>query len=49
MPASLVQSQFRDLQPPRDEPLVLTLSGSDSVDDIADKAARWWFDLNRTR
>jgi gluconokinase len=48
MPASLVQSQFRDLEPPRDEPLVLTLSGSDSVDDIADKAARWWFDLHRT-
>jgi gluconokinase len=49
MPASLVESQFRDLEPPLDEPLVWTISAREDADDIAEKAASWWSSLNHTR
>ncbi|HUA79212.1 MAG TPA: gluconokinase [Dyella sp.] len=46
MPASLVESQFRDLEPPRDEPLVLSISAIESIKTIADKAISWWSTIN---
>ena len=46
MPASLVESQFRDLQPPRGEPLVLTIAATMRVDDVTDEAVRWWRSLD---
>jgi gluconokinase len=42
MPASLIDSQFRDLEPPSDEPRVLTIPATQTVIDIADIAAKWW-------
>jgi gluconokinase len=42
MPATLVQSQFRDLEPPTDEPLVLTVDASDSLQVIVARAQAWW-------
>lgn len=42
MPASLIASQFRDLEPPYDEPLVLKLSAIEPVEALADQAAAWW-------
>jgi len=42
MPASLVDSQFRDLESPMGEPLVLTLDGEASTDTIVDRVERWW-------
>lgn len=42
MPASLVDSQFRDLEPPRDEPNVLTVDGEAAIDSIVDDVVSWW-------
>lgn len=42
MPASLVSSQFRDLQPPQDEPRTLTVSASAAIPDIVEEVLRWW-------
>jgi gluconokinase len=42
MPASLVDSQFRDLESPISEPRVLTLHATRPVDELADEAMRWW-------
>jgi gluconokinase len=42
MPASLVDSQFRDLEPPSGERLVLAIEATKSVDAIADEAVAWW-------
>ncbi|MFC3652393.1 gluconokinase [Dyella humi] len=42
MPTSLIASQFRDLEPPLDEPLVLKLSAIEPVEALADQAAAWW-------
>jgi len=47
MPTSLVESQFRDLEPPRNEPLVLTVSATRPIKDAADQAVRWWRGLNQ--
>lgn len=49
MPASLVESQFRDLEPPYDEPLVWTVSATQPVDAIADEATSWWAATNNER
>lgn len=49
MPASLVESQFRDLQPPRGEPLVLTIAATRRVDDVSDEVVRWWHSLDHAR
>jgi gluconokinase len=40
-PPSLVQSQFDALQDPTDEPGVLVLDGSQSLQDLAQAAANW--------
>ncbi|MBM7132382.1 gluconokinase [Dyella mobilis] len=42
MPASLVRSQFDDLEPPHDEANVLTLSATQPVTDIVDEVMAWW-------
>lgn len=42
MPATLVQSQFRDLEPPTDEPAVLTVDATDPLHDIVARAQAWW-------
>lgn len=42
MSATLVQSQFRDLEPPTDEPLVLTVDASESLDVVVARAQAWW-------
>jgi len=42
MPASLVDSQFRDLEVPDGEPLVLAVDATEAVDVIADEAVAWW-------
>lgn len=42
MPASLIESQFRDLEPPSDEPLVLTADATQPVDAITGEVATWW-------
>jgi len=42
MPATLVQSQFRDLEPPTDEPLVLTVDASEPLHLIVERAQSWW-------
>jgi gluconokinase len=41
MPASLIESQFRDLEPPTGEPLVLTTDATQPVDVIAEKVIAW--------
>ncbi|GAB2587171.1 gluconokinase [Dyella jejuensis] len=46
MPASLIDSQFRDLEPPYDEPLVLTAAAVSPIDDIVDAALAWWARIN---
>jgi gluconokinase len=42
MPASLVDSQVRDLEPPVDEACVLTVDAMDPLAAIVDRAAAWW-------
>ncbi|AIF46979.1 gluconokinase [Dyella japonica A8] len=42
MPASLVDSQFRDLEPPIDEPAVLTLDATESLPVIVDRIVACW-------
>jgi gluconokinase len=42
MPASLVDSQFRDLEPPVDEPGVLTVNALDPLPAIVDRVVAWW-------
>lgn len=42
MPASLVASQFRDLEPPCGEPRVLTVDATRPVDDMAEEVVGWW-------
>lgn len=42
MPASLVDSQFRDLEVPDGEPLVLAVDATEDVNAIADEAVAWW-------
>jgi gluconokinase len=42
MPASLIESQFRDLEPPTGEPLVLTVDATQTVDAIATDITAWW-------
>jgi gluconokinase len=41
MPASLVHSQFQDLEPPRDEARVLTVSATRPPAEIVDEVVRW--------
>jgi gluconokinase len=45
MPASLVDSQFRDLEVPDGEPWVLAVDATEAVDAIADEAVGWWHRL----
>jgi gluconokinase len=42
MPASLVDSQFRDLEPPTDETDAVTLCATDPLDTLVQEASRWW-------
>jgi gluconokinase len=42
MPASLVDSQFRDLEPPRGETPVLRASACRPLTDIVNEVTRWW-------
>lgn len=42
MPASLVHSQFLDLEPPRDEAGVLTVSATRPLKEIVDAVTAWW-------
>ncbi|GGA11559.1 gluconokinase [Dyella caseinilytica] len=42
MPATLVKSQFRDLEPPRHEAQVLTVSATRSLASIVDDVVQWW-------
>jgi gluconokinase len=42
MPASLVDSQFRDLESPVGEPNVLVVSAADPLSAIVDEAVVWW-------
>lgn len=42
MPASLLDSQFADLEEPLDEPLTLILDGGQSVGELASAIHQWW-------
>lgn len=42
MPAKLIDSQFRDLEPPTDEPRVLMARGTEPLASIVDRVAAWW-------
>lgn len=42
MPASLVESQFRDLEAPTGEPGVLTVNAIDPLHLIVDQVQAWW-------
>ncbi|HUB91852.1 MAG TPA: gluconokinase [Dyella sp.] len=42
MPASLVDSQFRDLEVPDGEPLVFAVDATRPVDVIAEEVVAWW-------
>ena len=42
MPASLVDSQFRDLEPPTGEPGVLTVDAAAPLHAIVERAEAWW-------
>lgn len=42
MPASLIASQFRDLESPHDEPLVLTVAATTPIQTITDEVIAWW-------
>jgi len=49
MPASLVDSQFRDLEPPVGEVRVLTVDATESPALIVEQIARWWSATTATR
>ncbi|PMQ04989.1 Thermoresistant gluconokinase [Dyella sp. AD56] len=42
MPASLIDSQFRDLEPPSGESRVVTINATESTDVIVDQIVHWW-------
>jgi gluconokinase len=42
MPATLVESQFRDLEPPTGEARVLRANGNEPLQLIIDQALHWW-------
>ncbi len=42
MPATLVESQFRDLEPPIGEPDVLVVDATDALPRIAEDVDAWW-------
>lgn len=42
MPATLIESQFRDLEPPSHEPCVLTVRATDPLPSIIDAITAWW-------
>ncbi len=42
MPASLIDSQFRDLEPPIGEPQVLTVDATEPTDVIVERIVQWW-------
>jgi gluconokinase len=42
MPASLVDSQFRDLEPPLGEPDVLAVCATDPLGAIVEQVVAWW-------
>jgi len=42
MPASLVDSQFRDLEPPVGEARVLTVDALDPLAAIVERIVAWW-------
>jgi len=42
MPASLIESQFRDLEPPNGELRVLATDATKPVDAVADEVLAWW-------
>jgi gluconokinase len=42
MPATLIDSQFRDLESPHDEPLVLTVAATIPIQTIVDEVTTWW-------
>ncbi len=42
MPASLIDSQFRDLEPPTDEPRVLTVDATEPTGMIVERIVHWW-------
>lgn len=42
MPASLIDSQFRDLEPPHDESSVLAVAATKPIEAIADEVVAWW-------
>ena len=43
MPSTLIESQFKTLESPSQEPLVLTLNaGTKPVDELASDAHQWW-------
>ncbi|WP_243040079.1 gluconokinase [Dyella sedimenti] len=42
MPATLVESQFRDLEPPTGEPRVLTVDATDPVAVLVERIMAWW-------
>ena len=45
MPASLVDSQFRDLEPPVGEPRVLTVNAMNALSANVDEVEIWWRDV----
>ncbi|MBB4187005.1 gluconokinase [Sinorhizobium terangae] len=47
MPASLVESQYRTLEPPYQEPLTLAVDASLPLEAIAGQAVQWWQEANR--
>jgi len=42
MPATLIESQFRDLETPTGEPRVLTVNATDPWPSIVDAVLAWW-------
>lgn len=46
MPASLIDSQFRDLDPPTGEPRVMTMDATGSTDAIVKEIVRWWSSIS---
>jgi len=42
MPASLIDSQFRDLEPPTDEPRVLTVDATEPTGMTVERIVHWW-------
>ncbi|MCA1439473.1 gluconokinase [Ensifer sp. IC4062] len=48
MPTSLIESQYRTLEPPHQEPLTLAVDASLPVEVIAERAVQWWQQTNGT-